>query len=181
MAHTNDEGDVVASEIATAGLIEDDYGNKWTLPTSELGEDYSAEYSPIALPKTDPRFHYQFERTERLGWAINEQFVPVRRSEVGLMGLTSANLKLKDYGVHADDNIDPLHQVGDLTLVKIPKEIRTARLARAKREADQAKRTIEPPSRVENVKANLRDKLAHDGVRFDEHVEATSQEVIERK
>lgn len=174
--------DIEVKELATAGIVTDEYGNKWTLPTDpELGEDYSAEYSPIALPHTDPRFHYQFEQTARLGWAINEQFVPVRRSEVGLAGLNSADLKLKDYGVHTANDEDPIHQVGDLTLVKIPKELREARLARAKREADAAKASIEPPERVENVKAQLKDKLKADGIRFEESATQTSERVVPRK
>jgi len=181
VSKTNSEGDVEAAEIATAGLVTDDFGNSWTLPVdAELGEDYSAEYSPIALPHTDPRFHYQFERSDRIGWAVSEQFVPVRRSEVGLNGITDANSKLKEYGVHADDG-DCVHTVGDLTLVKIPKEIRAARLARAKREADAAKASIEPPNRVRDVKTELREKLRGDGISFEESAEHTTTEVVEKK
>ena len=177
-----EDGEVVASEISTAGIVKDDFGNTWTLPNDpELGEDYSAEYSPVALPKTDPRFHYQFERTDRLGWAIADQFVPVRRSEVGLVGLNDSDNKLREYGVHTEGSEDPIHSIGDLTLVKIPKELRQARLARAKREAEAAKASIEPPARVANVKADLRSKLAKDGIRFEESAEHTTQSVVENK
>lgn len=180
MARTNNEGDLEASEIATAGMVTDDYGNRWALPTDPgLGEDVSFEYSPITLPKTDPRFHYQFERTDRLGFAISDKFAPVRRSEVGLTHLTNANLKLQDYGVHVDDSLDPVHQVGDLTLVKIPRELREARLKRAEREASHAKRSIEPPARVDDVKSRLRSRLKEEGIKFEESAETTSNVVAE--
>jgi hypothetical protein len=137
-----EEGELEASEIATGGIIKDDYGNTWTLPNSELGEDYSFSYGPLDLPRRDERFEYQFEKTDRLGWAISEKFVPVRRSEVGLVKLNDANRKLTDYGMHQGDELDPVHTVGDLTLCKIPKAIAAARRKRADQEWIRARKAV---------------------------------------
>lgn len=171
MAKTNGD-DYVANEIETAGIIRDDFGNSWTLPTNpELGEDLDFDYSPLALPKLDPRFHYQFVKTDKeLAQSISERFVPVRRSEVGLSGLNDSNLKLKEYGVNTQSLEDPIHQVGDLTLVKIPMEFRKMRLARAAKEADFVKSTIEPPKADEPAKARLREAHEHDGQKLVEDV-----------
>lgn len=181
MAKTTSDGELEATEVATAGVVVDDYGNRWAIPVDpELGEDVSFEYSPVTLPKTDPRFHYQFERTDRLAHAISDRFVPVRRSEVGLAGITDANLKLRDYGINPESTDDPVHQVGDLTLVKIPIELRDARLKRAEREANHVKRGIEPPKKVEDVKGRLKERLKNDGIRFEESAETVSNVVADK-
>lgn len=182
MARTTEDGELHASEVTTAGVVVDDFGNTWAVPTDPgLGEDVNFEYSPLSLPKRDPRFHYQFERTDKLGFAVSEKFVPVRRSEVGLNGLTDSNLKLTDYGIHNDNgDSDPVHQVGDLTLVKIPKELREARLLRATREANHAKRSIEPPARVADVKADLRSRLKSEGIKFEESAQTVSNVVADK-
>ncbi len=181
MAKTNFEGDLEATEIEAAGVVKDDYGNVWTLPTDpNLGEDLDFDYSPLTLPKKDPRFHYQFERTDRLSWAISERFVPVRRSEVGLSRLNDANKKLGDYGINPNTDEDPVHTVGDLTLIKIPVEFRAMRLARSKKEADYVKATIEPPKKGDNARARLREAHEGDGQKLVEDVVSRAEIVRPR-
>jgi hypothetical protein len=170
--------DYEANEIETAGIITDDYGNKWTLPLDpELGEDIDFNYSPLDLPKKDPKFFYQFERTDRLAYIVSEGFVPVRRSEVGLAMLNDANKKLGDYGINTNTSDDPIHTVHDLTLVKIPIQFREMRLARAKREADLVKASIEPPKGDDKTRSRLRSAHEADGQRLVEDVE-TREEIV---
>jgi len=166
------EGELEASEIETAGIVTDELGNVWTLPTDlELGEDIDFAYSPLDLPKKDPRFHYQFVKTDKeLAWAISERFVPVRRSEVGLYKLNDANRKLGDYGVNPNSDENPVHTVGDLTLVKIPMQFREMRLKRAHEEADRVKASIEPPRKSDNPKGRLREGVERDGQKLVEDV-----------
>jgi len=175
-AEVLEEGELSASEIAAAGIIEDDFGNRWTLPQSDLGEEWSSTYSPIDLPKKDPRFEYQFERTDRLGWAISDQWMPVRRSEIGLVKLNDASKKLSDYGIHQGDELDPIHTVGDLTCVKIPKQIAAARRKRAQLEAERVKATIEPPKNANTLdaKASLREKWQSMGQRVEEDAQSST-------
>jgi hypothetical protein len=181
MAKTLENGELEAKEIATAGIITDDYNNTWTLPVDgELGEDFDFNYSPLDFPRKDPRFHYQFEKTEKLGWILAEQFVPVRRSEIGLARLNDANRKMNDYGVHTNTDEDPIHQVGDLTLVKIPVQIAAKRYARAAKEADRVKAGIEPPKKFPNARAELREKWEASGQKIQEDVVVREEHVKER-
>lgn len=175
-----ENGELEASEIATAGIVEDEYGNRWTLPTSDLGEEVDFNYNPIDLPKRDPRFHYQFERTDRLGWAISEGFVPVRRSEVGLNMLNDSSKKLSDYGINTNTDEDPVHTVHDLTLVKIPSQLAERRRARAKLEADKAKASIEPPARLDGAKSRLKSEWERLGQKIEENVVHTEERVVPR-
>ena len=176
-----DDGELQATEISTAGIVEDDYGNKWTLPETPLGEDIDFNYNPVDLPKRDPRFHYQFERSDRLAWAISEGFVPVRRSEVGLNMLNESNRKLGDYGINTNTDDDPVHVVHDLTLVKIPTQIAERRKARAKLEADKAKGSIEPPAKVDGAKSRLKAEWEGLGQKFEEQAIHTEERVVPRK
>lgn len=176
------ENELDASEIETAGIVTDDYGNTWTLPTDpDLGEDLDFTYSPLDLPKKDPRFHYQFVKTDKeLAWAISERFVPVRRAEVGLHRLNDANKKLGDYGINPNSDENPIHTVGDLTLVKIPTQFRELRLKRSAEEANRVKASIEPPRKGDNPKNRLREAHERDGQRLVEDIVSKAEIVRPR-
>lgn len=132
-------GEVKVSEIQVPGIVKDDYGNTWTIPTDEMGYDELLT-DPLKLPRKDPKFHYQFVRQDQVTSKMTEDFRPVLREEVGIKTIVSE----ADLGGPQTS----YHQVHDLVLMKIPKQLADRRYRAAKRIADEAVQQITNPVKL---------------------------------
>jgi len=131
-----DEDVLHVEEVAVAGVIIDDQGNRWSIPAEDVEDRYDlGSTNPFQNLKYDPRFHYQLVRNDRVAAKQMEQFVPVTKAEVKMPEDVS-----KDFGSSPGSIVQHL----DCTMMKIPMVIRDRRQAARVREAQRVKEQTEP-------------------------------------
>lgn len=90
-----ENGDLlVEGEFETTGVVEDQFGNKWTLPADDKGQDLTFMLQNPLAHKKDPRFHYEFVRASDVPTYQHSeaQFKLVSREEAGFGAMQKANL-----------------------------------------------------------------------------------------
>jgi hypothetical protein len=137
-----EENFVEASSIEAPGIVEDDYGHKWTIPADTHTDGSLQLYqSRFELPKRDPRFHYEFHPVSEVSHMMTEDFVPVTREELGLKGIEGLTEQIaKEYGAA----LTSFHQVDDLVCMKTPVELANRRYRALKEIADAAVNATRP-------------------------------------
>jgi hypothetical protein len=136
-APSNNADGLEVSSLEVAGVIIDDYGNRWQVPgdnVTDLDDLYAGDIYKI--PKElEAKFFVQMIRVEQLKEYTLRHFVPVLQEELGI-----PKELVKDMG----HPLDRYHVVGDSIMVKIPHEIRNMIEARKVRETKQRLLNLEP-------------------------------------
>jgi len=95
MAKQLPDGDLlVEGKIEMTGVIVDEFGNKWTLPADDKGEDFDfLVRDPFKIPRKDPKFRYEFVDAEFVPDFQNGpyQWALVSREEAGVTSVQKAN------------------------------------------------------------------------------------------
>jgi hypothetical protein len=122
--------------VEVAGVLVDAQGNKWTIPEKD---EVDVRYKSLfTIPRPDPLMSYQFIRKEELTEYLGEQWVPVKREEIGVATfITEKN----EYG----DALDSYHVVGTQICVKKPKVLVDRTYAAQQRVCAAAVGATEPP------------------------------------
>jgi len=136
-----EDGEVGVESLEVAGVLEDEFGNKWSIPAGELSEDPSFLLAdPLKVPNKDPRFHYEFVDDRHVAEYFNgpSQFRYVSRKEAGFGTVQVANpVEGAPVVTHGGNEV---YRVGTLNLMKTPK-VFADRLKRAQQSA--ADRAVE--------------------------------------
>lgn len=144
------DGTLDVAQVEVPGIIRDDYGNEWTVPTNDASF-VELLTNPLALPKQNPEFHYQFVRNDQVTAKTTEGFRPVLREEVGVADIV--------IDANTDASHASYHQVHDLLLMKIPKVLANRRYKAAARMCNEAVAQVGDPRTL--AQAGGRGKTLH--------------------
>ncbi len=140
---------IKVKSIETAGVLVDSEGHTWTIPEKE---EVDVRYkSKFVIPRPDPLMAYKFIRKEELTEMMGEQWVAVRREEIGV---ATFKTEKDEYS----DPLDSYHVIGTMICVKKPKVLVDRQYAAQKRVCDAAVSATEPiaPLTKDEKEANAR-------------------------